>query len=124
MARKMEIAMLTKRKLGKGKVRVTFIMPAMDGVNQLNLVGDFNNWSIAENPMERAADGTWSTALTLDGAKDYGYRYLANGVEWHNDWSADSYAPNEYGSDNGVVSLKDDGQPKPATKRASSKKKL
>ena len=34
--------MITKRKLGRGKVRVTFTVPPMDNVQQLNLVGDFN----------------------------------------------------------------------------------
>ena len=58
--------MLTKRKLGKGKVRVTFQMPALEGVTQLHLVGDFNNWSMAETPMIQAPDGSWSMALTLE----------------------------------------------------------
>ena len=29
----------------------------------------------------------------------YQYRYYANGQDWHNDWQADAYAPNEHGSD-------------------------
>ena len=98
--------MITKRKLGRGKVRVTFSMPPLDDVTQLNLVGDFNDWSITETPLKLGADGQWSTAISLEEGRDYQFRYLANGLEWHNDWAADAYTPNEYGTDNSVVSLK------------------
>jgi 1,4-alpha-glucan branching enzyme len=113
--------MITKRKMGRGKVRVTFSMPAMLNVAQLNLVGDFNNWSIIATPMQQGPDTTWSAVLTLESGTDYQFRYLANGTEWHNDWAADAYLPNEYGSDNSVVSLKDEAVP--AAKKAARKKK-
>jgi 1,4-alpha-glucan branching enzyme len=113
--------MITKRKLGRGKVRVTFSMPPIENVAQLNLVGDFNNWSIAETPMQQDPDATWSVTLSLDSGRDYQFRYLANGTEWHNDWAADAYLSNEFGSDNSVVSLKE-GAP-PAPKKAAGKKK-
>ena len=61
--------MLSKRSLGRGKVRVTFTMPKLEGVKQLFLVGDFNNWSVSETPLTRAADETWSVALSLEGAR-------------------------------------------------------
>jgi len=113
--------MLTKRKLARGKVRVTFSMPPIENVSQLNLVGDFNNWSLAETPMQQDPDNTWSVALSLDSGRDYQYRYLANGSQWHNDWAADAYLPNEFGSDNSVVSLQESALPAP--KKAASKKK-
>jgi 1,4-alpha-glucan branching enzyme len=114
--------MITKRNLGRGKARVTFSMPPLDQVELLSLVGDFNNWSITETPMQRAADGSWSAAVTLATGRDYEFRYLADGQTWHNDWQADRYAPNEFGSDNSVVSLKADPVTKPARKAASKKK--
>jgi len=113
--------MITKRKLGRGKVRVTFSMPQIDNIQQLNLVGDFNNWSIAETPMQQIPDGVWSVSLSLESGQDYQFRYLANGTEWHNDWAADAYLPNEFGTDNSVVSLKESALPAP--KKAASKKK-
>ncbi|MGH2521227.1 MAG: isoamylase early set domain-containing protein [Anaerolineales bacterium] len=114
--------MITKRKMGKGKVRVTFTMPPLEDVNQLNLVGDFNNWSITETPLKRNADGSWSVALTLEADKQYQYRYLANGQEWHNDWQADAYAPNEFGADNSLVSLMANGLAAPPKKAATKRK--
>ncbi len=107
--------MLTKRNLGRGKVRVTFTMPPLDGVEQLNLVGDFNNWSITETPMARDAGGAWTASVMLAGGRDYQFRYLANCADWHNDWLADSYQPNGFGSDNSVVSLRPEALP---TRRA------
>lgn len=112
--------MIAKRKMGRGKVRVTFSMPQLANVHQLHLVGDFNNWNTAETPMVQAPDSTWSVALSLDSGHDYQYRYLANGVDWHNDSAADGYVPNEFGSDNSVVSLKEDAPP--AAKKATRKK--
>ncbi|MEP7359623.1 MAG: isoamylase early set domain-containing protein [Anaerolineales bacterium] len=99
--------MLTKRKLGRGKVRVTFSMPPLDDVTQMSLVGEFNDWDIDATPLKLGADGQWSTSLSLEEGRDYQFRYLANGLEWHNDWAADRYQLNEHGTDNSVVSLKD-----------------
>src|SRR5690606_35854493 len=81
--------MLTKRNMGRGKVRVTFNMPPLEGVEQLYLVGDFNNWSITETPMTHNNDGSWTAALTLEKGRTYEYRFLADGQTWHNDWAAD-----------------------------------
>ncbi len=113
-----------KRKMGRGKVRVTFSMPFIAGVTDLTLVGDFNNWSITQHPLKAAADGSWSVALTLNGGHAYQYRYYANGQDWHNDWQADGYSPNEHGSDNSIVSTKAEALPaaKKATKKAAAKK--
>jgi 1,4-alpha-glucan branching enzyme len=99
--------MIAKRKMGRGKVRVTFSMPKLDNVHQLYLVGDFNHWSIADTPMQQAPDSTWSAVLSLDSGQDYQFRYLANGTDWLNDTAADGYLPNEFGTDNSVVSLKE-----------------
>src|SRR3989442_10565155 len=112
--------MIVKRKMGRGKVRVTFSMPQLDNVHQLNLVGDFNHWSIVETPMQQAPDSTWSAVLSLASGQDYQFRYLANGTDWHNDWAADGYLPNEFGTDNSVVSLKESALP--AAKKATRKK--
>ncbi len=116
--------MLKKRKLARGKVRVTFSMPSAAGVTQLNLVGDFNEWNETATPMGKAADGSWSAALTLEGNREYQYRYLDNNNSWHNDWQADAYTRNVHSTDNSVVSLLEEDKPKPAAKRKTAKKKL
>jgi len=116
--------MLSKRSLGRGKVRVTFTMPKLEGVKQLFLVGDFNNWSVSETPLTRAADETWSVALTLEGGRKYEYRYFADNQVWHNDWAADSYVMNSFGTENSVVNLEEAAAAAAAPKKkATSRKK-
>lgn len=95
--------MLTKDKRKNGKVKVTFAMPSIEGCQQLYLCGDFNEWSQTATPMERAVDGTWSVTLELEPDREYQYRYLADDQTWHNDWAADDYMGNPYGSDNSVI---------------------
>lgn len=105
--------MLTKGKVTRGKAKVTFSMPALEGVSQLYLVGDFNNWSINANPLERAEDGSWNLTLALEPGS-YQFRYFDNRSQWHNDWQADAYVPNEFGTDNSVVTV--EGPAKRATR--------
>jgi len=97
--------MLEKDQLGGGKVRVTFLMPAMEGVGTLSVCGEFNDWNPAVTPMTRAADGTWSAALTLEAGRSYQFRYRDDRGGWHNDPAADTYVPNDFGSKNSVVDL-------------------
>ena len=90
------------------KVLVQFELPPAIWADSVCLVGDFNNWDQVTHPMTRGRDdATWSIVLELDRDREYQFRYLVNGVEWHNDWKADGYAPNPYGGTNSVVSTRD-----------------
>ena len=109
--------MLRKEKAAGGKVKVTFSMPALEGVTTLYLVGSFNDWSDTATPMVHGADGGWSAAITLDAGWAYQYRFRDQDGGWHNDWAADSYVPNEFASENSVVDLTDAG---PASAAAAS----
>jgi 1,4-alpha-glucan branching enzyme len=97
--------MLRKENAAGGKVKVTFSMPALEGVTALFLVGSFNDWNETATSMVRGEDGGWSAALTLDEGWAYQYRYRDQDGAWHNDWAADSYVPNEFGTENSVVDL-------------------
>lgn len=94
--------MITKVPAGPGKVRVTFSMPAAIWADTIHLVGDFNNWSNTATPL-RLSESGWTVTLELEAGRSYQYRYLINSAEWHNDWHADRYEPNEFGGDNSVV---------------------
>ena len=48
-------------------------------------------------------NGNWRITLALPKGQEYQFRYLVNGQDWHNDWHADKYARNKFGSDNSVV---------------------
>lgn len=115
--------MLKKRKLANNKYSVTFSMPKLDGITNLYVVGEFNNWSGDATPMTKAADGTWSVKLTLEGGKEYQYRYRDDKDNWHNDWEPDTYLRNEYGNDNSVVSLIEGDKPESVKKKTARTKK-
>ena len=83
--------------------KVTFYTPASIEAESIFLVGDFNDWGEEANPMEKLKDGRFKLTLELEQGKEFQFRYLVNGAEWHNDWEADKYVPNPYSGDNSVV---------------------
>lgn len=105
---------------------VTFIIPADQlpthtEVTTAAVVADFNNWSMAANPMEFVEGVGFRATIELAPNQRYEYRYFLNDVEWYNDWNADMYVPNRLqNADNCVVWI--DG-PKDVTKKAPAKVK-
>lgn len=97
--------MIYKEPLPDGQhVAVTFELPSAIWAERVTLVGDFNNWDSTSDEMRQArSDGNWRITLILETGRQYQFRYLVNGRDWHNDWHADQYAPNEYGTDNSVL---------------------
>jgi 1,4-alpha-glucan branching enzyme len=96
--------MLKKQTLKTKPVcKVTFSLPAQVQGDTVFLVGDFNGWQEDSTPMKRNKDGSFSATLELEQGKEYQFRYLVNGSEWHNDWEADRYVPNPFSGDNSVV---------------------
>jgi 1,4-alpha-glucan branching enzyme len=69
----------------------------------VHLVGDFNGWDKAANPMKRQKNGTFAASLSLECGREYQFRYLLDGDRWENDWQADKYLRNEFGGENSVV---------------------
>jgi len=97
--------MLQKKPLAGRKVEVTFRMPPLDNVVELYLCGDFNGWQVKGAPLSQESDGTWVAKLVLEAGKSYRFRYYDNQGLWHNDWEADAYVSNEFGSDDSVLDL-------------------
>ncbi len=87
----------------KDTCKVTFSLPAAVQAETVYLVGDFNDWQEEATPMKRHRDGSFSITLELEKGREYQFRYLVNGSEWHNDWQADRYVPNPFSGDNSVV---------------------
>jgi 1,4-alpha-glucan branching enzyme len=82
---------------------VTFSLPPDVQAETAFLVGDFNNWDEQATPMKRQKDGSFVARLRLQRGREYQFRYLVNGNEYHNDWAADKYVPNPFSGDNSVV---------------------
>ncbi|NWF68391.1 MAG: isoamylase early set domain-containing protein [Chloroflexi bacterium] len=100
---------MLEKKFPKGKpyCKVTFYSPASIKAETVHLVGDFNKWEETATPMKKGKDGRFSVTLQLDRDKEYQFRYLINGTEWHNDWEADKYVPNPFSGDNSVLITKE-----------------
>lgn len=101
------MSMLEKQylKTKKSECKVTFSLPAAVQAENVYLVGDFNAWDEKATPMKKQKDGSFKTTLSLGTGRDYQFRYLVNGSEWHNDWEADKYLPNPFSGDNSVVAV-------------------
>lgn len=97
--------MIYKEPLADGlNVRVTFELPSSIWAERVNLVGDFNGWDTTQGEMRQSrTDGAWRISLILPVGREFQFRYLVNGRDWYNDWHADKYVSNQYGTDNSVI---------------------
>jgi 1,4-alpha-glucan branching enzyme len=85
--------------------RVTFSVPPEVTAKKIHLCGEFNDWDEKSHPLQKRKDGRFSTTVALPAGKKYRFRYLLDGERWENDWEADAYIPNQYGSEDSVVKL-------------------
>jgi 1,4-alpha-glucan branching enzyme len=86
------------------KTRVTFEVPADAAAESACVCGDFNDWSVDADPMQRRKDGSHTITLQLAPGR-HGYRYVLDGQRWENDCAAADYVPNEFGSENSVIEV-------------------
>ena len=98
--------MLKKNYSTTGRIcRVTFKMPADVTAQTVALCGEFNDWDPDSTPMKQLKDGSFSTTISLEAGSSYRFRYLIDGERWENDWDADLYVPNEFGTEDSVVTV-------------------
>ena len=97
--------MLKKTYSKTGKVRATFKLPKDVNAEKAYLCGEFNEWSQDANLMKRLKDGSFSITVALQPNETYRFRYLLDGERWENDWEADDYVPNEFGTEDSVIAL-------------------
>lgn len=94
--------MLTKKYFKtKDECEVTFELEASDA-QEVALVSEANDWEPLT--MKKARDGAFRAKIRLPKGSQFQFRYLVDNDSWHNDEAADAYWPNEYGSQNSVVS--------------------
>ena len=94
----------TYSKTGK-KCRVTFELPAEANSVSANLCGEFNDWDKSSHKLARRKKGNFTTTISLDSGKEYRFRYWVNDERWENDWNADKYLPNDFGSEDSIIVL-------------------
>ena len=96
---------MLKKQYAKDKktCKVTFALPDEVNASDAVLHGDFTKWNKDPVKMKRYKDGNFKASVTLKAGKKYRFRYLLDGERWENDWAADAYLPNSYGSEDSVV---------------------
>jgi hypothetical protein len=103
---KNKIAGIKKEYLkSSGPCKVTFTLPkeAAPDARVAAIVGDFNNWNLTETQMKKLKSGDFQVTLKLPLDREYRFRYLIDSTYWANDWCADNYVPNSFGSDDSLV---------------------
>jgi 1,4-alpha-glucan branching enzyme len=98
-----------------GLARVAFELSSNVWAERVNLVGEFNDWDTRSTPMTRERAGAnWRAIVELKTGQRYRFRYLVDGKEWINDWHADDFVENPYGTDDSVVDLTEFGRRPPS----------
>ena len=101
------MAIIKEYSTDKKICHVTFILPKeiSDKFEQVNLVGDFNDWDIQKDKFsKKSSEGSISTEYDLDAGKEYQFRYLGNGETWLNESEADRQVLTHFGdSENSVL---------------------
>jgi 1,4-alpha-glucan branching enzyme len=87
-------------------VRVTFSLTSNILAERVTLVGDFNDWDTMATPMRQDRPGAdWQVSLDLASGCCYRFHYLVDDKQWLNDWHADDFLENPYGSSDSAVDL-------------------
>ena len=103
---KNETVMSIKKQFIKSKpvCKVTFSVDAKEATSA-SVVGDFNNWSVAEGELGKLKNGTFKGVFELNTDANYEFKYVVDGV-YVNDSEADYFIWNEFaGAENGVLEL-------------------
>ncbi len=96
--------MLKKSYLKNGNCRVTFSLPAKVDAESASLCGAFNKWDKNAHPMKRLKNGMFSITITLPPG-EYRFRYYLDDHHWENDWEADEYRANPFGTEDSIVKV-------------------
>ena len=88
--------------------KVTFSLPkeAVQGANEVRVLGDFNQWNWEKGVPMTEGDETFFAEIGLGAGQNYEFRYRTDNLQWANDWAADKYVASPFlGVDNSVVEL-------------------
>jgi len=86
--------------------KLTFRLPKKEvpDAEEVNIVGEFNNWEQDANQMKQLKDGTFKAVLEVEPGNEYQFRYLIDGENWKNDADADKYSQTPFpDAENSVV---------------------
>ena len=100
------MSILKKFQEAKGNYKVTFTYPANEGVEVVQVLGDFNNWDSNKAPKLKKSKEGFAVSVELNAGNSYEFRYLINGSKWENEQNADFLVPSLYaGTQNCQITL-------------------
>jgi hypothetical protein len=79
------------QKQARHECKVTFELPKEVGAQTAQIVGDFDNWDERETPLQ------------LEAGQEYRFRNLLDDARRENDWDANAYVPNGFGTEDSLV---------------------
>lgn len=85
------------------KVTFRLLREVVNNGQHVTIAGDFNNWDVSQSPMTRLKNGDFVITIDVYSNREYRFRYLIDGQRWENDWYADKFAPNNYGSKDSIL---------------------
>ena len=85
----------------RDEAEVTFEFARAD-IDSVSLVADFNDWQPV-GMRYKAKDKVLRAKIRLPKEEVFYFRYLLDESEWENDYQADAYIPNPFGSENSVL---------------------
>lgn len=76
--------------------KVTFRVAKEQAQNAdtIKILGEFNAWNEATEPMKKLKSGDFTQTLNLDAGAEYQFKYFINDKVWENETEADKEAPN------------------------------
>jgi hypothetical protein len=84
------------------RVMVRFVLKAPEA-RQVQLVGDFNAWSVEATPLGDDGNGTWTVLVPLEPGR-YQYKFVVDG-NWTVDPDAPAYLPDGFGGKNALLAI-------------------
>ena len=87
---------------GRTAAQVTFVLVAPQA-GKVTVVGNFNDWNPAANPMQRTpTGGTWTVTVPLEAGR-HEYSFVVDGTHWMPDPAAPLAADDGFGVANSVL---------------------
>jgi diguanylate cyclase (GGDEF)-like protein len=106
-----DAALYAAKKAGRNRVEafipetgvdLVFAPEHAEGVKQVHVVGDFNNWTPAADPMWHQDGGSWRLHLALAPGR-YEYKYVLNDDSYMSDPACAETVQDGYGGRNSVL---------------------
>ncbi len=88
-----------RRNAGIKNVELVFFAPT---ANAVNVVGDFNDWSLGSHAMSRNADGTWRLAMKLQPGL-YQYNFYIDHRFWADNPGTQAMVSDGFGGRNAIL---------------------